>query len=218
MTVLIDFASLPCLPIIFPISPSATFTSKTIDFSPSISLISTVSLLSTKFIMINSKVPVNEQLARQEKKIYLEGAYDALRLCDEKYAREEILIEDDSADHYPIDIEYNVGLEVVNNTEQLVRVWEDQRKAYGVITNAILDNLSEEYIDSNIKEYVLKTKDESQIAIQSLSEEIKTMISQFKADIDPNIDRIQKNIENISNRGNEIQKEIQNTKLPFLKK
>ena len=44
------------------------------------------------------------------------------------------------------------------------------------------------------------------------------MISQFKADIDPNIDRIQKNIENISNRGNEIQKEIQNTKLPFLKK
>ncbi len=104
------------------------------------------------FIMINSKVPVNEQLARQEKKIYLEGAYDALRLCDEKYAREEILIEDDSADHYPIDIEYNVGLEVVNNTEQLVRVWEDQRKAYGVITNAILDNLSEEYIDSNIKE------------------------------------------------------------------
>ena len=69
-----------------------------------------------------------------------------------------------------------------------------------------------------MKEYVLKTKDESQIAIQSLSEEIKTMISQFKADIDPNIDRIQKNIENISNRGNEIQKEIQNTKLPFLKK
>ncbi|MEB5684933.1 YtxH domain-containing protein [Mammaliicoccus lentus] len=78
--------------------------------------------------------------------------------------------------------------------------------------NEIKDNVAE------IKEYVLKTKDESQIAIQSLSEEIKTMISQFKADIDPNIDRIQKNIENISNRGNEIQKEIQNTKLPFLKK
>src|SRR5699024_12200909 len=69
--------------------------------------------------------------------------------------------------------------------------------------NEIKDNVAE------IKEYVLKTKDESQIAIQSLSEEIKTMISQFKADIDPNIDRIQKNIENISNRGNEIQKEIQ---------
>ena len=63
----------------------------------------------------------------------------------------------------------------------------------------------------------LKTKDESQIAIQSLSEEIKTMINEFKADINPNIEQIQKNIENISNRGNEIQKEIQNTKLPFLK-
>ena len=68
-----------------------------------------------------------------------------------------------------------------------------------------------------IKDYVLKTKDESQIAIQSLSEEIKTMINEFKADIYPNIEQIQKNIENISNRGNEIQKEIQNTKLPFLK-
>lgn len=69
-----------------------------------------------------------------------------------------------------------------------------------------------------IKDYVLKTKDESQIAIQSLSEEVKTMINEFKADIDPNIEQIQKNIENINNRGNEIQKEIQNTKLPFIKK
>ncbi|MBO1208132.1 YtxH domain-containing protein [Mammaliicoccus sciuri] len=77
--------------------------------------------------------------------------------------------------------------------------------------NEIKDNAIE------IKDYVLKTKDESQIAIQSLSEEIKTMINEFKADINPNIEQIQKNIENISNRGNEIQKEIQNTKLPFLK-
>ncbi|WP_239749344.1 YtxH domain-containing protein [Mammaliicoccus sp. H-M34] len=78
--------------------------------------------------------------------------------------------------------------------------------------NEIKDNAVE------IKNYVLKTKDESQIAIQSLSEEVKTMINEFKADINPNIEQIQKNIENISNRGNEIQKEIQNTKLPFLKK
>ncbi|WP_239741020.1 YtxH domain-containing protein [Mammaliicoccus sp. M-M45] len=78
--------------------------------------------------------------------------------------------------------------------------------------NEIKDNAVE------IKNYVLKTKDESQIAIQSLSEEVKTMINEFKADINPNIEQIQKNIENISNRGNEIQKGIQNTKLPFLKK
>src|SRR5699024_8935201 len=78
--------------------------------------------------------------------------------------------------------------------------------------NEIKDNVAE------IKEYVLKTKDESQIAIQSLSEEIETMNSEYEDDIDPNIDRIQKNIEHISNRSNEIQKEIQNTKLPFLKK
>ena len=99
------------------------------------------------FIMINSKVPVNEQLAYQEKRVYLEGAYDALRMCDERYSREEIGIEDDSADHYPIDIEYNVALEVINSTDQLVRAWEEQRKSYRAITNAISDILSEEYVD-----------------------------------------------------------------------
>lgn len=99
------------------------------------------------FILINSRVPVNEQLAQQEKRVYLEGAYDALRMCDEKYSREEIGIEDDSADHYPIDIEYNIALEVINSTDQLVRAWEEQRKSYGAITNAILDILSEEYVD-----------------------------------------------------------------------
>lgn len=99
------------------------------------------------FVMINSKVPVNEQLAEQEKRIYLEGAYDALKLCDNRYSNEEIAMEDDSADHYPIDVEYNVALEVINNIDQLLRVWEEQRRPYGAITNAILDTLSDEYVD-----------------------------------------------------------------------
>ena len=97
------------------------------------------------FIMINSKIPVNEQLAEQEKEVYLEGAYDALKICDERYYNEEIGIEDDSADHYPIDIEYNIALEVINSIDQLMKAWEEQRKSYGAITNAILDTLSEEH-------------------------------------------------------------------------
>lgn len=101
------------------------------------------------FLMINSKVPVNEQLAEQEKRIYLEGAYEALKLCDSRYRNEEILMEDDSADHYPIDVEYNVALEVITNIDQLIKGWEEQRKPYGAITNAILDTLSEEYTDLN---------------------------------------------------------------------
>ena len=101
------------------------------------------------FVLINSKVPVNEQLAEQEKKVYLEGAYEALKLCDDRYANEEIMIEDNSADHYPIDVEYNVALEVINSTDQLLRAWEEQRKSYGAVTNAILDTLAEEYVDLN---------------------------------------------------------------------
>ena len=101
----------------------------------------------TSFIMINSKVPANEDLAGLEKRVYLEGAYEALKLCDERYLNEEVLLEDDTADHYPIDVEYNVALEVVGSTEQLVRAWEDQRSEYSTITNAILDVLSEETSD-----------------------------------------------------------------------
>ena len=52
-----------------------------------------------------SKVPVDEQLAELEKRVYLEGADEALKLCDRRYVNEEILLEDDSADHYPIQLQ-----------------------------------------------------------------------------------------------------------------
>ncbi|WP_241959297.1 YtxH domain-containing protein [Mammaliicoccus sciuri] len=45
-----------------------------------------------------------------------------------------------------------------------------------------------------IKDYVLKTKDKSKIAIQSLSEDIKTMINESKADSNANIKIIQEHI------------------------
>lgn len=51
-----------------------------------------------------------------------------------------------------------------------------------------------------IKNSFLKTKRESSEVFQSLGDEVKTMISNFQADINPNIERLQGNIDNVTNR------------------
>ena len=61
-----------------------------------------------------------------------------------------------------------------------------------------------------VKSSFLKTKHESQEVFSSLGDEIKTMINNFQADINPNIENIQGHIENVSNRGEEISKDVDN--------
>ncbi len=101
----------------------------------------------TPFLLINSKVPVNESLAQIEKKIYIEGSYQALGQCDKKYQENEVLLEDESAEHYPIHITYNAGLEVVASTEQLLKGYVEQEAEYGKIVNVIEDVLNNDFIN-----------------------------------------------------------------------
>ncbi|ARJ50098.1 YtxH domain-containing protein [Staphylococcus lutrae] len=56
----------------------------------------------------------------------------------------------------------------------------------------------------DIKQYVAQIKNDGQRFAGSIGDEVKTMIGEFKADIDPNIKRIQSHIENLQNRGEEI--------------
>lgn len=93
------------------------------------------------FLLVNSKVPMNEELAQIERKTYIEGAYEALCLCDERYNNGEILPDDETAEHYPIDIAYNMGLEVLNSTSQLLKVFDDQRSEYSSLSNILNDTL-----------------------------------------------------------------------------
>lgn len=51
-----------------------------------------------------------------------------------------------------------------------------------------------------IKDYALEIKNESQSIGTSIGDEVKTMIGEFKSDIDPNIKRLQGHIENLQNR------------------
>lgn len=95
----------------------------------------------TDFLLINSKVPVNEALAQMEKKVYIEGAYNALSMCDARYKNNEIPAEDETADHYPVHITYNAGLEVITSVEQLLRGYEEQETEYSEIVNVLEDTL-----------------------------------------------------------------------------
>ena len=57
---------------------------------------------------------------------------------------------------------------------------------------------------NDIVSYVTQIKTESQSFASSIGDEVKTMIGEFQADIDPNVKRIQTHIENLQNRGQEI--------------
>ncbi|MCM1283653.1 MAG: AAA family ATPase [Muribaculaceae bacterium] len=104
----------------------------------------------TPFLLINSKVPVNESLAQIEKKMYIDGAYHALRNCDKGYQAEEILVEDETAEHYPIHITYNAALEVIASTEQLLKGYEEQETEYGRLVNVIEDTLQNDPADATV--------------------------------------------------------------------
>ena len=59
---------------------------------------------------------------------------------------------------------------------------------------------------NDITNYIAQIKSEGTEFGSSIGDEVKTMIGDFKSDIDPNIDKLQSHIENLQNRGEEITK------------
>lgn len=96
------------------------------------------------FTLVNSKVPANEEVAAVEKKIFLEGSHSALASCDEQYREGLILIDDDTAEHYPIDISYSDALEVIGSTEQLMKAYEQRKANYRELVNVLEENFAED--------------------------------------------------------------------------
>ncbi len=113
----------------------------------------------TEFLLVNSKVPVNETLAQLEKKMYVEGSYSVLCSCDKRYYDNEILIEDETAEHYPVHITYNAGLEVVSSVDQLRRGYDEQETEYTSIVNVIEDILQDGLIDVSTVENAPESKE-----------------------------------------------------------
>lgn len=65
---------------------------------------------------------------------------------------------------------------------------------------------------NDITNYVAQIKSESTEFGSSIGDEVKEIIGSFKADINPNIERIQSHVENLQNRGEEISKTFEKDK------
>ena len=65
---------------------------------------------------------------------------------------------------------------------------------------------------NDIVTYISQIKSESTEFGSSIGDEVKEMIGSFKADINPNIERIQSHVENLQNRGEEISKTFEKDK------
>ncbi|WP_342610380.1 YtxH domain-containing protein [Staphylococcus hsinchuensis] len=65
---------------------------------------------------------------------------------------------------------------------------------------------------NDIMNYVNQIKTEGTEFGNSIGDEVKTMIGDFKSDIDPNINRLQSHVENLQNRGEEISNTFQKDK------
>ena len=64
----------------------------------------------------------------------------------------------------------------------------------------------------NVIDYTKKIKNESTAYASSIGDEIKSLIGNFKADINPNIEQLQSHIENLQNRGQQISEELSSDK------
>jgi len=93
------------------------------------------------FLLVNAKVPANDEVAKIEETLYIEGAYETLRICDSDYEEGRISIDDESAEHFPIKISYNSAAEVLQNTEQIIKAFDEQRSEYNFLADAILDSV-----------------------------------------------------------------------------
>ena len=94
------------------------------------------------FLLVNAKVPYNQEVAKIEEDFFIEGAYEALCTCDPEYRDGKVLMEDTDAEHFPLKISYNPSAEVLQNTDQLLKAFEEQRGEYQSLADTIWDAVS----------------------------------------------------------------------------
>ncbi|MCS4487161.1 YtxH domain-containing protein [Staphylococcus americanisciuri] len=94
-----------------------------------------------------------------------------------------------------------VSLVLMERQNQTLQAQNTNKKLPSDISNEV-DTIQSQI--HQIKDHALTIKKDGTDFAKSISGEIKTSIGEFKADITPNIQRLQKYLENIQNRGEEI--------------
>jgi len=133
------------------------------------------------FILVNSQVPSNADLAQKERELFVQGAYDALKLCDLDYAQESIAIDSKDADHFPIDITYNASAAFIDSTEQLIKCYADNRVEFEKLASVIADFL---YIEGTEPNSPTFNNAEIIKCIESLTPEVPAAEDEFLTETD----------------------------------
>jgi cellulose biosynthesis protein BcsQ len=96
-----------------------------------------------KFYLINSPVPENLQLAKEETDYFVEKSYE---IFSENYYNIDDLPSqfDETADHFPINIPYNQNALLLNSSKKLSSLIDSSNNPYQEIVNLIINDLNKE--------------------------------------------------------------------------
>lgn len=94
-----------------------------------------------KFYLINSPVPADVQLAKEETEFYVEKSYE---IFAEIYYDIEVLPSqfDETADHFPINIPYNQNALLLNSSKKLSSLIDSSNNPYQEIVKLIINDLN----------------------------------------------------------------------------
>ncbi|WP_343587474.1 AAA family ATPase [Flavobacterium sp.] len=95
-----------------------------------------IKLKETKFYLINSPVPLDENVAKEERGYYVEKSYEIFskNYYNENYFPSQF---DETAEHYPIDIPYNHQALMLNSNHKLSVLIEGSNNPYQQIVDII---------------------------------------------------------------------------------
>jgi cellulose biosynthesis protein BcsQ len=92
-----------------------------------------------RFYLVNSPVPNQETDKKEETDFFVEKSYDIF--CSHFYKQDEVPArEDDTADHYPINIPFNDQALILNSYKKLSNLIENPNNPYKDIAQIILRN------------------------------------------------------------------------------
>jgi len=100
-----------------------------------------------KFYLINSPVPLDENVAKEERGYYVEKSYEIFSnsYYNEKYFPSQF---DETAEHYPIDVPYNSQALILNSNAKLSLLIEGTNNPYQQIVDIINNTNTNDVIEN----------------------------------------------------------------------
>ncbi len=119
-----------------------------------------------KFYLVNSPVPADVQLAEEEIGFFVEKSYEIF--LNHFYDKEKFPSQDDeTADHYPINIPFNQNALLLNSNKKLSNLIDSSKNPYQEIVNLIINDSTNAIIESSITQKNNKEVLNSIIGIQT---------------------------------------------------